>query len=324
MVTLGRIRVVPLADESLGVRSMAVFVETPDVAILLDAGASLAPRRFGLPPHPAEFRAIRSARKRISAYSEKADVIVISHYHLDHYTPKISSWYEWCSPEDFDAVYSGKIVLAKDINRDINFSQKRRGLAMKRHLEEVASKLRYVDSKTIELSNTRLSFSEPMPHGPPGTPLGYVIVTTIEYYDEKLVFAPDVQGPASEEALRYIISQEPSAVIIGGPPLYLAGKKVDEAVVKEGINSLKILIGKTPGTVVLSHHILRDSEWRESLEQVGISSRNLRLYSDLLGLEYAGLEALRRELYRMDPPTNEYLDWLKKLKRGRADGPPPV
>jgi len=46
------IRVVPLAEESFGVRSMCTYVETPDVRVLLDAGVSLGPNRFGFPPYP--------------------------------------------------------------------------------------------------------------------------------------------------------------------------------------------------------------------------------------------------------------------------------
>jgi len=51
--------VAPVGEESLGVRSMCLYVETRDVRILFDAGVSLAPRRFGLPPHPRELERAR-------------------------------------------------------------------------------------------------------------------------------------------------------------------------------------------------------------------------------------------------------------------------
>jgi predicted metallo-beta-lactamase superfamily hydrolase len=44
----------PLAFESLGVRSMASKVVTPDIKILIDPGVSLG-IRFGLLPHPEEY-----------------------------------------------------------------------------------------------------------------------------------------------------------------------------------------------------------------------------------------------------------------------------
>src|SRR5436853_585901 len=46
-------RVIPLAAESLGVRSMATYVEAGDLGILIDPGATLAPTRWGLPPAEA-------------------------------------------------------------------------------------------------------------------------------------------------------------------------------------------------------------------------------------------------------------------------------
>ena len=55
------IRLVPLAAESLGVRLMCTYVENPDAKILLNAGVSLGPKRFGLPPHPEEFKAAEKA-----------------------------------------------------------------------------------------------------------------------------------------------------------------------------------------------------------------------------------------------------------------------
>ena len=54
-------RVIPLAAESLGVRSMATYVEVADTAILIDPGATLAPARYGLPPAEAEWEALRRA-----------------------------------------------------------------------------------------------------------------------------------------------------------------------------------------------------------------------------------------------------------------------
>ena len=61
-----KIKVVPLAEESIGVRSMCTYIETPDTKILIDPGASLAPKRNGYPPHPREYQALAECRKKIS------------------------------------------------------------------------------------------------------------------------------------------------------------------------------------------------------------------------------------------------------------------
>ncbi len=61
-----KVKVTPLAAESFGVRSMCTLVETPDVKVLLDAGVSLCPFRFGYPPHPIEFQTISHLREKIA------------------------------------------------------------------------------------------------------------------------------------------------------------------------------------------------------------------------------------------------------------------
>ena len=48
------LNVKPLAFDSFGVRSMATFVATDDIAVLIDPGVSLASSRYKLPPHPIE------------------------------------------------------------------------------------------------------------------------------------------------------------------------------------------------------------------------------------------------------------------------------
>jgi len=50
-----RMIVTPLAAESLGVRSMATYVECGETRVLIDPGATLAPNRFNLGPGEAEW-----------------------------------------------------------------------------------------------------------------------------------------------------------------------------------------------------------------------------------------------------------------------------
>ena len=55
-------RIAPLAFDSFGVRSMATFVETDDLKVLIDPGVALAPVRYGLEPHPLEWQRLDEAR----------------------------------------------------------------------------------------------------------------------------------------------------------------------------------------------------------------------------------------------------------------------
>src|SRR5439155_1674448 len=79
------VKVVPLAAESLGVRSMATFVEAGETGILIDPGATLSPSRFNLPPSEEEWEELRRANDRISAYAARASLVFVSHYHEDHF-----------------------------------------------------------------------------------------------------------------------------------------------------------------------------------------------------------------------------------------------
>jgi len=324
---LGSIKLVPVAEESLGVRAMCFYVETPDLRLLLDAGLSLAPRRFGLPPHPLEFRAARELRARIAEFAGRSSVVFVSHYHYDHWTPAFRSWYEWSSEEAHREVYEGKLVLAKDPKNNINPSQLRRGHAFLRSVEGVAREVRVADSAVLTIGNTRVEVSEPVPHGPEGTRLGYVLMVRISYEDEVLVFAPDVQGPMCEASLLRILNYSPQVLVIGGPPLYLSGSKVPEESVSAGVSALKLLALSVP-ELIICHHTLRSADWRERLEPVfsAAESAGHRVMSaaEYAGLEERLLEARRPELHRERPPSEEFLEWLRLPREERASTEPPL
>lgn len=299
---------------------MALFIETGVANVIIDAGVSLAPRRYGLPPHPTEFKALKEARERILKYSKQADVVIVSHYHLDHYTPKFKSWYEWSDNEIFEEIYSNKIIFAKDINFKINFNQRKRGFLFSKNVESVCSKLKYVDGKTINIGDLELRFSEPLPHGAEGTKLGYVLVVTISYEGEKIVYAPDVQGPIYSYTLNYIKSQHPRLIIVGGPPTYLSGIKVKKEDVESGLRNLKALFNTFK--VIPTHHILRDPSWTQLFKPEELDS--IKLYSDFYETKPSLLEANRKKLYRENPPSDEFFKWLRMYKEGFKEQPPPL
>jgi len=147
--TLQTIKVTPLAAESLGVRSMCTLVETPDVTILFDAGISLAPYRFSLPPHPTEFQTIARLRQKIAETADKATVITISHYHYDHHTPSFEDWVvNWTQDGDTaKQIYQNKTVLAKNGKENINASQRERAWMFSKTGGKHARNLEAADGK---------------------------------------------------------------------------------------------------------------------------------------------------------------------------------
>src|SRR5262245_6011054 len=184
-------KVIPLGAESLGVRSMATYVEAAGRRILIDPGATLAPSRFGLPPADAEWEALRRTNDRISAYATRAELIFVSHYHEDHFRSD-------------PATYRGRHVLLKDPRRMVQGQQARRAAELWKSLQSKARVSIAEDSSERDMDLT-LEVSPPLPHGLEGTTLGYVVALTVAEPAERqrFVFASDVQGPLSPVAAAY-------------------------------------------------------------------------------------------------------------------------
>jgi len=323
-----QIKVIPLAEESLGVRSMCTYVETSDTKILLDAGASLAPKRLGYPPHPREYQALAECRKRISNTAEKADIITISHYHFDHHTPSYIDWFtNWSSPEVAKKIYEGKLVLAKSYRSMVNASQRRRGWMFKKTGGSYAKSLEVADGRTFKFGETKLKFSEPVFHGPENSELGWVLMVTIEFAGEKIVFASDVQGPMYTPTLNKILAENPQLVLVGGPPTYLAGFRVKDEYIEMGMRNLRSLVESVP-TTILEHHTLRDEKWR-SLSQPIFDAATERGHKVLTAAEFSGttnnfLEFRRRQLFEMEPPSSDFEKWMKLPLQKRKLKKPPI
>jgi len=324
------IHVVPLAAESLGVRSMCTYVETPDVRILLDAGVSLCPMRFGLPPHPVEFKAIDESREKIAEAAEKAEIVTLSHYHFDHHTPSYEDWLcNWTeAAETARQIYEGKTVLLKNPKEKINYSQRRRGWMFQKTGGKFAVKLEIADGKTFIFGKaTKVRFSEPVFHGPENSALGWILMTIIEYQGEKFMFAPDVQGPMSTQTLTIIKCENPQLIMIGGPPLYLARFRVDEEQIRVGMKNLEEVVKSVPCTIV-EHHILRDEGWREKTKSVfdkacDVGCKVLTA-AEFLGKENAFLEARRKKLFIENPPSKEFEKWTRESLKAKKSAKPPI
>jgi predicted metallo-beta-lactamase superfamily hydrolase len=325
---LKKIHVTPLAAESLGVRSMCTYVETSSVRVLLDAGVSLAPNRFGFPPHPKEYSALAECRRKIAEAAEKAEVVTISHYHFDHHTPSFQDWcFNWSSQEVADQIYSEKLVLAKNYKEKINFSQRRRGWIFAKTSGKKAKKLEYVDSKTFIFGDTKVKFSDPVFHGPSNSQLGWLLMTTIECDGERLVFASDVQGPMHDVTFKKLLEEKPHLLIIGGPPTYLADFRFQQEQIESALKNLENLVRHVPMTI-LEHHLLRDEQWKERAKQVFRSALDAKNYvvtaAEFLGKENSLLEAKRKQLFENNPPDKEFEKWTRLPLPKRKLTKPPV
>ncbi len=272
-------KIYPVASDSLGVRSLSVFVES-SINIFIDPSAALGPYRYGLPPKPQEIDALNKYKGEIRELAEKADIFVISHYHYDHYDPD----------EEF---YIGKKVFAKHWKEKINYSQKKRAYVFHEKFNGKCE-IRYVDGEKIEESGVEIEFSKPFPHGDEKTRLGFVIMTTIDDGKTRVLHASDVEGPIVEEAADYIISQAPDIAIIDGPATYFLGYRFSQANLDRSIKNL-IRIAENVPKVILDHHLLRDLKYRERLKEV-YEFENVLTFAEFKGEKINMLEAHRKEL----------------------------
>jgi len=119
VIKKGNIKVHLIWFDSLGAKSSSIFVETPDIKLLVDPGAAAMQPTYPLSPEEKEKLKLKALQK-ISQYSEKARIIFISHYHNDHHTlaSKI--------PEGFNYFYKNKIIWLKNPNKFINHTQWKR------------------------------------------------------------------------------------------------------------------------------------------------------------------------------------------------------
>ena len=111
-------KILPIAFDSLGVRSMATYVETKDIRIFIDPGVSVSPDRYSLPPHRIELDRHQEMCKAIKHWVSVSDIIIITHYHYDHHNP------------DEQNIYDAKDIFLKHPREFINQSQKQRAAAL--------------------------------------------------------------------------------------------------------------------------------------------------------------------------------------------------
>ncbi len=329
-LTLSKIRVTPLAAESFGVRSMCTYVETPDMKLLLDAGTSLPPNRFGLPPHPLEFQTIARLRQRIAEAADEAEIVTISHYHFDHHTPSFEDWLvNWTeAKETARQIYQDKRVLLKNPRQNINPSQRHRAWLFQKTGGKHAKSLEIADGKTFIFGrDTVVRFFEPVTHGPENGALGWVVMAEITCDDEGFIFAPDVQGPISSHALELIQAAKPNVVMVGGPPFYLGSYKVDELELRQGLKNLTSLAKSVP-LLVLEHHALRDEAWKQRTKAVFDAAEEagnvIKTAAEFAGLENTFLESRRKQLFENYPPSKEFERWMNETAEVRSLKKPPI
>ena len=278
-------KITPIASESLGVRSMATYIETNDCNILIDPSAALGTKRYGLVPTPQEHKALKETKKTIAKYAQKTDIFTISHYHFDHY--------------DLHAeFYKSKKVFAKDINKNINKSQQQRGKEFKKTIEKTCD-LIFCDTTQHQFGDTKLEFSPPFYHGPENIKLGFVLMTLVDDKEKKVLHASDVQGPITQQAKNYILKQKPDLLIMDGPPTHMLGFRFSKKNLELASANLVEIITKLDCEILLDHHLLRDLKYQEHFKKpYEVGKKRVKTFAEYLGKKNNTLEANRKKLWK--------------------------
>ncbi|MBS7643692.1 MBL fold metallo-hydrolase [Candidatus Bathyarchaeota archaeon] len=286
-------KIVPIAFDSLGTRSMCTFVETDDCKILVDPGVALAPSRYGLPPHAFEWQRLNDHFNRIQKYAGKADVIIITHYHYDHHTVSATGLYE------------DKVLYIKHPTEWINFSQRERASYFLSEIGGRPKRLECSDGKEFQHGKTKIKFSNPVCHGT-NPRLGYVTEVSISCGGEKILFTSDVEGPSLPDQTQFILGEKPDIVILDGPMTYMLGFRYSWKSLQISIENMVKIIRETPAhTLMLEHHFIRDLQYKSRIKPVydvaGDKGVKVITAAEYLGCSVEMLEARRRELYKKYP-----------------------
>jgi len=241
-----QLRVDYLACDSLGTRGMCVSVQTPDVVVTIDPGASLEPAHF---PMPVERRQalLEASDAAIRAACGRSRLIVISHYHLDHFS-------ERRDPER----YGGKTLFVKNPD-DLPARQAETAGAFRKTIDGLPEETIVADGRKFKFKKTQISFSPPVWHGAEGAEPGRVIMTEVSWGKEKVLITSDVGGPLEPATTDIICASRAQTVVVDGYPTYLLGQfATDFDLVRSIVNVCRILAAPAMRTVVLDHHMARD------------------------------------------------------------------
>ncbi len=286
-------KITPLAFESFGTRSMSTFIQTKDVNILIDPGVALAPLRYGLPPHPVELKKLNEHWNKIVEYAKSSDILIITHYHYDHH-----------NPNDNLEIYKSKIVLIKHPAEKINLSQKKRANYFLEKIKNLPEKLRYSDGKEFKFGDTKIKFSPPVFHGT-NSKLGYVTEVLVDD-GYKFIHTSDVEGPALEDQVNFILKNKPNLIIVDGPLSYMLGYRYSYLSLSSSVENLIKIVSTCPlDSLIVEHHLLRELKWKEKIAEVfeAAEKKNIKIQTaaEFANIPVEMLEAHRKELYQKYP-----------------------
>lgn len=290
-------KVVPLAADSLGVRSLAtlVYFGKNRKNIIIDPSAALGPKRYGLSPTKEEYEMLDLSFKRIIKYSRLAKIVFVTHYHYDHHPfPDETELYE--------KIFSDKIVIAVDYKK-MHRSGYVRGKRFDSVVKEYARDVIFSYGEEYKFGSIRVETSPLVWHGEVNSKVGKVQMIFIKKGKNSYLFGSDAQNLYDPKAMEWFIEKNPEIATIDGYPTIFIGWRFSSKKFNESKINLTNAINKTKvRIVVLDHHILRDIDYKEKIADVISSCKktNIVTAAEYLGLENFMLEAWRKKIHKKE------------------------
>jgi predicted metallo-beta-lactamase superfamily hydrolase len=279
-------KIIPLAADSMGSRSMATFVETRDGKITIDPGAGIAPLRFGLSPHSLEQWQLKQHLDRIRLFTESSQAVVITSYHPDHFFAARPEWMK------------GKVLFLKNPNQKTTPVERKSAFHFLKTAKTYASQIHFADGRAFSMGATQIRFSPSCFNGQ-----NYFIETSIHSDDESFLFSSCAAGPVSEEAAAFLLDARAETLYLDGPVTYLQKEAGEWTDVHERMR--RVARETRAVTILLDHHSLRDLQWKSRLEpffRFGAENGvTIRTAAEYRGEENTPLEARRNLLHRDGP-----------------------
>ena len=286
-------KIVPLAADSLGTRSMATWVELEGVRVLIDPGVTVAETRYGLPPMQEERQALEAATSRVIGALCQADAAVVTHFHEEHVNL-------------LHYVLSSTAIYMKT---PVTPSEVRATQALFPRLERTGRAFSMADDSSVNLRDVTLTFSRPLPHGKAGAKAGSVMAVAVQARSGCFVHASDVQGPLSAAAVEWVIRQRPDVLYLSGAPtyklFYQAERDADTLTapdIRTARANLLTIMKYTGCQVILDHYLVRDPNFRRLYSEVFATGR-VQTAAEYLGVTERPLEAQRRNQASRDVET---------------------
>jgi hypothetical protein len=131
----------------------------------------------------------------------------------------------------------------------------------------------------------------------------------------------------SAETTQLILKEKPDVLVLGGPPSYLSGVRVEASLISRGLTNAARIASVVP-TLIFEHHILRSESWKTDSKPVYEASAKAG-NQVVTAAEYMGeppmlLEARREDLYREEAPSPEFMRWTQLKNEKRRVVRPPI